>query len=104
MCVLMVESEEREMLNKKVLEEKVARYNELKAQLEVLEAEQDKIKAELSAEMERRNVEELVVGNNTVRLTSYVQSRFDSGAFKKANPVEYENWVKRVCGHRFSVV
>ena len=91
------------MLSKKVLEEKVARYQELKAQIEALEAEQEAVKNALSKELERRNVEELAVGENVVRWTVYVQNRFDSNAFKKANPAEYAAWQKQVTGHRFSV-
>ena len=91
------------MMSKKVLKEKVERYQELKAQLEVMEAELEEIKNELTNELERRKVEELAVGPNFVRWTYYVQNRFDSTAFKKAHPMEYAMWQKQVSGHRFSV-
>lgn len=91
------------MLNKKELEVNVARYLELNAMMKEMSDEQEKIKKALMKEMDRRDVEELVVGENVVRCTSYVQSRFDGAAFKKANPEEYANYQKEIVSRRFSV-
>ena len=91
------------MLSKKVLEEKVARHQVLAAMMKEMEAESKEIEDALKKEMERRNVEELAVGTNVVRWTSYVKNCFDSSAFKKAYPDIYAEWQKQVSGHRFSV-
>lgn len=91
------------MLSKKELEIRIARHLELEAMMKEIEAEQKAIDDSLKKEMERRNIEVLEVGANTVRWTPYVQSRFDSTAFKKAHPEEYAAWQKEVTGHRFSV-
>jgi len=91
------------MLSKKALAEHVHEYIELDALIKELQARQSVVKDEMTAEMDRRGVEELVVENKTVHWTSYVQNRFDSSGFKKAFPEEYANWQKQVTGHRFTV-
>lgn len=91
------------MLSKKELKERVSRRMEIDALMKEFDAELKEIDDSLKKEMERRNVEELVVGSNTVRWTSFVQNRFDSSGFKKAHPEMYEEWQKQVSGRRFSV-
>lgn len=91
------------MLSKKEMKERVARRLELDAMMKAFEAEMKEIDDSLKKEMERRNVEELVVGFNMVRWTPYVRNQFDSSAFKKAHPEMYAEWQKQVSGRRFSV-
>lgn len=91
------------MLSKKELELRADRNVELKAQIDALKAEYDANTDEITKEMERRGVSELVVGNRILRYTVYEQSRFDSGKFKKAFPDMYASFQKIVTGRRFSV-
>ena len=91
------------MISKKVLVEKVAKIEELDAQIAALKAARDAEVGLITGEMDRRGVQELSVGNKVVRWTEYVQNRFDSSGFKKVHPDVYAEWLKQVTGHRFSI-
>ena len=91
------------MLSKKMLKERVQKYEELKAQMAVAQAELDAIEAELKAELNRRKVEELEVGEKKVKWTRFVKSQFDSKGFRAENPDVYKKWQKQVEQRRFSV-
>ena len=92
-----------EMIGKKAAAEKIARYEELKAQAAALEAELKVIEDEFKKELERRGVEELEVGTKKVRWTSFFKNQFDSKGFKAACPDVYAAWTKQVASRRFSV-
>lgn len=91
------------MLSKKVAAEKLARYEELKAQVKALSDELDGIESEFKSELDRRGVEEWEVGNKKVRWTSVLSNRFDTTGFKKEFPDVYKKWTKQVASRRFSV-
>lgn len=91
------------MLSKKVAAEKLARYEELKAQAAALEEEIKAIEDDFKKELDRRGVEVLEVGEKKVRWTSVLSNRFDSTGFKKSFPDLYKAWTKAVPSRRFSV-
>ena len=91
------------MLSKKVAAEKLARYEELKAQVKALSDELDGIESEFKSELDRRGVEEWEVGNKKVRWTSVLSNRFDTTGFKKEFLDVYKKWTKQVASRRFSV-
>lgn len=91
------------MLSKKVAVEKLARYEELKAQAAVLDAELKAIEDEFKKELDRKGVEVLEYGDKKVRWTSVVSNRFDSTGFKKSFPELYKAWTRAVPSRRFSV-
>ena len=91
------------MLSKKVAAEKLARYEELKAQAKVLEDELSAIESEFKSELDRRGVEEWEIGNKKVRWNSILSNRFDTTGFKKEFPDVYKKWTKQVASRRFSV-
>ena len=91
------------MLSKKMFEQKISEYDELKAREKELKAEIERLENEMKGEMERRKVSELEIGNRVVRWTPYVSQRFDTTGFRKSCPEQYSEWVKEVRGHRFSV-
>ncbi len=90
-------------MTKKELEKKVVEYKEFKAMLKEAQAEVDRLEEELKKELAKKKVSELSVGDSVVRYTPYVQKRFDSKGFKAENPAVYEQYVREVEGHRFSV-
>ena len=57
----------------------------------------------IKAEMEAREVEELIAGQYIVRYTSVLSNRFDSTAFKKVMPEIYKAYTKQVSSRRFSI-
>jgi len=71
--------------------------------MEELKAEADAVRNSIKAEMEAREVEELIAGQYIVRWTSVLSNRFDSTAFKKVLPDLYKAYTKPVSSRRFSI-
>ena len=82
---------------------KVELLNKYEAMMEELRAEADTIRNSIKAEMEAREVEELVAGQYIIRWTSVLSNRFDSTAFKKVLPELYKAYTKQVASRRFTI-
>ena len=82
---------------------KIKLLNKYEAMLEELKAEADNVRNSIKAEMEAREVEELIAGQYIVRWTPVLSSRFDSAAFKKVLPELYQAYTKQVSSRRFSI-
>ena len=68
---------------------KIELLNKYEAMMEELKAEADSVRNSIKAEMEAREVEELIAGQYIVRWTSVLSNRFDSTSFKKVLPELY---------------
>ena len=77
--------------------------NKNEAMMEELKAEADTIRNTIKAEMEAREVEELIAGQYILRYTAVLSNRFDSTAFKKVMPEIYKAYTKQVSSRRFSI-
>lgn len=82
---------------------KIELLNKCEAMMEELKAEADTIRNTIKAEMEAREVEELIAGQYIVRYTAVLSNRFDSTAFKKVMPEIYKAYTKQVSSRRFSI-
>lgn len=82
---------------------KIELLNKYEAMMEELKAEADTVRNSIKAEMEAREVEELIAGQYIVRFTSVLSSRFDSTAFKKVMPEIYKAYTKQVASKRFTI-
>ena len=82
---------------------KVELLNKYEAMMEELRAEADSVRNSIKAEMEAREVEELVAGQYIIRWTSVLSNRFDSTAFKKVLPELYNAYTKQVSSRRFTI-
>ena len=82
---------------------KVELLNKYEAMMEELRAEADSVRNSIKAEMEAREVEELVTGQYIIRWTSVLSNRFDSTAFKKVLPELYKAYTKQVASRRFTI-
>ena len=71
--------------------------------MEEIKGEADKIRNSIKAEMEAREVEELIAGQYIVRYTSVLSNRFDSTAFKKVMPELYKAYTKQTASRRFTI-
>ena len=80
---------------------KIELLNKYEAMMEELKAEADTIRNTIKAEMEAREVEELIAGQYIVRYTAILSNRFDSTAFKKVMPEIYKAYTKQVSSRRF---
>lgn len=82
---------------------KIELLNKYEAMMEELKAEADTIRNTINAEMEAREVEELIAGQYIVRYTAILSNRFDSTAFKKVMPEIYKAYTKQVSSRRFTI-
>jgi len=82
---------------------KIELLNKYEAMMEELKAEADTIRDTIKAEMEAREVEELIAGQYIVRYTAVLSNRFDSTAFKKVMPEVYKAYTKQVSSRRFTI-
>ena len=82
---------------------KIELLNKYEAMMEELKAEADIIRNTIKAEMEAREVEELIAGQYIIRWTSVLSNRFDSTSFKKVMPEIYKAYTKQVSSRRFSI-
>ena len=82
---------------------KIELLNRYETMMEEIKAEADKVRNSIKAEMEAREVEELIAGQYIVRYTSILSNRFDSTAFKKVMPEIYKAYTKQVSSRRFTI-
>lgn len=82
---------------------KIELLNRYEAMMEEIKAEADTIRNAIKAEMEAREVEELIAGQYIIRYTSVLSNRFDSTAFKKVMPEIYKAYTKQVSSRRFTI-
>ena len=82
---------------------KIELLNKYEAMMEEIKTEADSIRNTIKAEMEAREVEELIAGQYIVRYTSVLSNRFDSTAFKRVCPEVYKAYTKQVSSRRFSI-
>ena len=82
---------------------KIELLNKYEAMMEEMTTQADTIRNEIKAEMEARELEEMIAGQYIVRYTSVLSNRFDSTAFKRVMPEIYKAYTKQVSSRRFSI-
>ena len=82
---------------------KIELLNKYEAMMEEIKAEADSIRNSIKAEMEAREVEELIAGQYIIRYSSVLSNRFDSTAFKKVMPEIYKAYTKQISSRRFTI-
>ena len=82
---------------------KIELLNKYEAMMEEIKTEADSIRNTIKAEMEAREVEELIAGQYIVRYTSVLSNRFDSTAFKKVMPEIYKAYTTQISSRRFTI-
>ena len=82
---------------------KIELLNKYEAMIDEMKSEAEAIRNTIKAEMEAREVEELIAGQYIVRYTSVLSNRFDSTAFKKVMPEIYKAYTKQVSSRRFTI-
>ena len=94
---------EKTMMNNTQIDRKVMTLKALEAQQKELEAEAEAIKAELKAELERLEQEELSTDHYTIRWKEIITNRLDIKALKAAMPTVYEKFCKSSSSRRFTI-
>ena len=81
----------------------VEQYREAQQLIEAAQAEMDTIKATISAEMARRDVDRMDVGTHKVTLKAVTTGRLDGKAIKAAAPELAARFTKTTTTTRFCV-
>ena len=82
---------------------KIELLNKYEAMIDEMKSEAESIRNTIKAEMEAREVDELIAGQYIIRYTSVLSQRFDSTAFKKVMPEIYKAYTKQVSSRRFTI-
>ena len=82
---------------------KIELLNKYEAMMEELKTEADRVRDSIKAEMEAREVEELIAGQYIIRWTSVLSDRFDSTSFKRVCPDLHKAYTKQVSSRRFTI-
>lgn len=82
---------------------KIELLNKYEAMVEEMKAQADTIRSEIKAEMEARELEEMIAGQYIIRYTAVLSNRFDTTAFKKVMPEIYKAYTKQVSSRRFTI-
>lgn len=82
---------------------KIELLNKYEAMVEEMKAQADTIRNEIKAEMEARELEEMIAGQYVIRYTAVLSNRFDTTAFKKVMPEIYKAYTKQVSSRRFTI-
>ena len=82
---------------------KIELLNKYEAMIDEMKSEAEAIRNTNKAEMEAREVEEMIAGQYIIRYTSVLSNRFDSTAFKKVMPEVYKAYTKQVSSRRFTI-
>ena len=90
-------------MSKMELLAKIELLNKYEAMMEEMKSQADAIRNEIKAEMDARDLEEMIAGQYIVRYTSVLSNRFDSTAFKRVMPEIYKAYTKQVSSRRFSI-
>ena len=82
---------------------KIELLNKYEAMVEEMKAQADTIRNEIKAEMEARELEEMIAGQYIIRYTAVLSNRFDTTAFKKVMPEIYKAYTKQVSSRRLTI-
>ena len=82
---------------------KIELLNKYEAMVEEMKAQSDTIRNEIKAELEARELEEMIAGQYIIRYTAVLSNRFDTTAFKKVMPEIYKAYTKQVSSRRFTI-
>ena len=82
---------------------KIELLNKYEAMVEEMKAQAETIRNEIKAEMEARELEEMIAGQYIIRYTAVLSNRFDTTAFKKVMPEIYKAYTKQVSSRRFTI-
>ena len=74
-----------------------------KVEAQQLKKQADELRSQVKAMMDKKHLEEMDVGNFTVRYTTVVSSRFDSRAFQETHQALYDQYCVASESKRFTI-
>lgn len=90
-------------MGERALQNRIMKLKALEAQRDQIEREAEKIRQEIKADMEEKQVEELAAGAYIVRWKTVLSNRLDSKALNAALPEIYKQYSRTSESRRFTV-
>lgn len=91
------------IMGERALQNRIMKLREIEAQQKALEEQAEKIRQEIKADMEAKQVEEMTAGSFVIRWKTILSSRLDGKALKAALPEIYNQYCKSTSSRRFTV-
>ena len=90
-------------MTERMIVNRVRKLKELEAQQKEIEEQIEALKAEIKADMQRKDLEEQKAGDYMVRFTTVISNRFDGKAFKADHAKLYDQYMRTTESRRFSI-
>lgn len=90
-------------MTERMIVNRVRKLKELEAQQKEIEEQIEALKAEIKADMQRKDLEEQRAGDYLVRFTTVISNRFDGKAFKADHAKLYDQYMRTTESRRFSI-
>lgn len=90
-------------MTERMIVNRVRKLKELEAQQKKIEEQIEALKAEIKADMQRKDLEEQKAGDYMVRFTTVISNRFDGKAFKADHAKLYDQYMRATESRRFSI-
>ncbi|CUO05428.1 hypothetical protein EAI89_05485 [Eubacterium sp. am_0171] len=90
-------------MTERMIVNRVRKLKELEAQQKEIEEQIEALKAEIKADMQRKDLEEQKAGDYMVRFTTVISNRFDGKAFKADHAKLYDQYIRTTESRRFSI-
>jgi predicted phage-related endonuclease len=88
----------------RTMREKAHKLADINSQIAALQAEADKLKGDITAEMEQRTVDELKAGSVLIRWKEVTSTRLDTKALREAHSTLYAEFARQQTTRRFTLV
>ena len=90
-------------MTERMIVNRVRKLKELEAQQKKIEEQIEALKAEIKADMQRKDLEEQKAGDYMVRFTTVISNRVDGKAFKADHAKLYDQYMRTTESRRFSI-
>ena len=90
-------------MGERALQNRIMKLREIETKQKALEEQAEKIRQEIKADMEAKQVEEMTAGSFVIRWKTILSSRLDGKALKAALPEIYSQYCKSSESRRFTI-
>lgn len=90
-------------MTERMIENRIKKLQEIERQQKALEEQAEAIKAELKADLEEKETDELKTKNFLIRWKEIVSNRLDGKALKAALPEIYAQYTRPSTSRRFTI-
>ncbi len=91
-------------MGERALQNRIMKLREIKAQQKALDEQAEKIRQEIKADMEEKQVDEMQAGSFIVRWKTILSNKLDGKVLKAALSEIYGQYCKASASRRFTIV